>query len=533
MGKSILELIKSTGGLPAQPTIAVEVLRLTRQENTNVDELIKVIERDSALTAQILKIVNSSLYALPKKIASVKQAVVALGMRAVKIMAMSLSLVDAIRKGPAEKNLFDFPLYWRRSLSTAVGARLLAQHVDKRLAEDAFVGGLLADIGMAAAQHSAPAMYEPVLAIWQNGNAPLSDVERKKLGVTHSEMGAELLRAWALPDSLCSIVATHHGDGLMRLEGDTLRMAMIVCAAARVSGVFVRDDAPESFVTTRDWVMQQLNIAPTDLDAIFERLNAAVKETAAMFAVQVSEEFSYAQITVEAGLQLAKLTLEAEQEKGQAEQTARAKGDEVVALKKQNATIKEEATTDPLTQIANRAAFEKKLEEELRRSQDRNRPVSLLMMDVDFFKKFNDEHGHQAGDAVLKHVAQTVRKVVDRDGFVARYGGEEFVVIATNTGQQLRELAEEIRRAIEASPCAHGGKELHVTTSVGAASLIAEAGKETRTELIDAADRCLYKAKRAGRNRVELAGEAAETTSSGGGGGGGGWLRKLFGGRGQ
>lgn len=535
MPKSIIDHIKATGGLPSQPTIAMEVLRLTREENANVDDLIRVIERDAALTAQVLKIVNSSLYALPKKISSLKQAVVALGLRAVKIMAMSLSLVDAIRKGNPTDDTFDFSLYWRRSLGSAAGARLLAQIVDKNLAEDAFVGGLLSDIGMAAAQHSVPAMYEPVLIKWENRAQTLCEIERQVLGVTHADMGAELLRAWSLPETLCDMVASHHGDGLDQLQGDSQRMAKIVCAAARISGIFCRDEAPETMAATCEWIVRELKISESDLESVLERLNAAVSETAAMFAVQVSAEFSYDQITAEAGLQLAQLTLQAEHEKGKAQLMARAKDDEVVELKKQNATIREEATTDTLTQVANRAAFERKLEDELARSQERSRPVSLLMMDVDFFKRFNDEHGHQAGDAVLKHVAQMMRKVVDRNGFVARYGGEEFAVIAHDTGRQLRELAEEIRRAIETTPCSHAGKELRVTASLGAATLVASGGKEQRNELIEAADRSLYKAKRAGRNRVELAGEPGgesakpETASGGNNPSNGGWFRKLFG----
>jgi diguanylate cyclase (GGDEF)-like protein/PAS domain S-box-containing protein len=162
------------------------------------------------------------------------------------------------------------------------------------------------------------------------------------------------------------------------------------------------------------------------------------------------------------------------------------------------------ATKDGLTGIPNRRAFDDVLQTEWRRAIRESKPISLLMVDVDHFKNYNDSFGHQAGDECLKRVAETMAKSLLRPGdFVARYGGEEFAVILPNVdraGATL--LAERIRMAVEQHHIQnsnHNGAPL--TVSVGAASALA-LEKITATELLRAADAALYQAKHEGRHRV-------------------------------
>jgi diguanylate cyclase (GGDEF)-like protein len=162
------------------------------------------------------------------------------------------------------------------------------------------------------------------------------------------------------------------------------------------------------------------------------------------------------------------------------------------------------ATQDGLTGIANRRRFDELLQLEWGRAMRDSKPLTLLMIDVDYFKEYNDTHGHQAGDACLQSVAATTSDCIQRTiDVVARYGGEEFVVILPNSSVAGASLvAERIRAAVERLKLpGAGGQQNKVTVSIGAATVIpAQAGGFAK--LIAAADGALYQAKRAGRNRV-------------------------------
>lgn len=160
-------------------------------------------------------------------------------------------------------------------------------------------------------------------------------------------------------------------------------------------------------------------------------------------------------------------------------------------------TLDRQARTDRLTGVANRHTFDEQFDKELSRARRERSPLSVVLCDVDHFKKFNDEHGHQVGDRVLAEVAQTLEQERRPYDLVARYGGEEFVVILSQADfDEAMRVAERLRRAIEDT-----GSELGVTASFGVAS--AADGSASRSELISTADACLYAAKEHGRNRVE------------------------------
>ena len=167
--------------------------------------------------------------------------------------------------------------------------------------------------------------------------------------------------------------------------------------------------------------------------------------------------------------------------------------------------LAEGALQDALTGLYNRRHMDERLVSELAASQRHGRTLSLLMIDIDHFKRVNDEHGHVAGDEALKMVAFVLRGAVRKEDVIARFGGEEFVVIARETPLDgARALAERIRRAVEKSRFAWQDRELGVTVSVGvtAAGAAEAVPGRTERELLAAADRALYAAKQQGRNRV-------------------------------
>lgn len=159
---------------------------------------------------------------------------------------------------------------------------------------------------------------------------------------------------------------------------------------------------------------------------------------------------------------------------------------------------------DSLTDVANRRCFNETLDSEWRRAFRENRPLTLLMIDVDYFKAYNDEYGHLQGDDCLKHVAGVLREQFSRSGdLVARYGGEEFAVILPNSTPQAEAVAEQCREAVAALRIPHGKSAVadHLTISVGVSSVVPHAPLSPK-DLVESADRALYTAKESGRNAV-------------------------------
>lgn len=174
-------------------------------------------------------------------------------------------------------------------------------------------------------------------------------------------------------------------------------------------------------------------------------------------------------------------------------------------LKEMNAQLEELSNVDPLTNLSNRRHFDEVLQVEWKRALRHESPISVLMLDIDFFKRFNDTYGHLAGDDCLQQVAACLKAQLRRPSdLLARYGGEEFVVLLPQTDEMGAQIvAESLRRGVEGLEVESGGEPLagQISISVGVATLRPRADLRPES-LVDQADQALYQAKETGRNRV-------------------------------
>jgi diguanylate cyclase len=200
---------------------------------------------------------------------------------------------------------------------------------------------------------------------------------------------------------------------------------------------------------------------------------------------------------------LVQATKEMEQNNQALEARLNASKQEITQLQQNLETVRNESLTDPLTSLANRKFFDEAIDTAIEEARNRDEPLSLMMTDVDHFKKFNDSFGHLTGDQVLRLVAMSVKQNVKGQDTAARYGGEEFAVVLPNTVlRSAITVADHIRRAVMSKELMKRSTGEHlgrVTISVGVATL--QRG-DTVQSLIERADGCLYAAKRSGRNRV-------------------------------
>jgi len=197
----------------------------------------------------------------------------------------------------------------------------------------------------------------------------------------------------------------------------------------------------------------------------------------------------------------------------------------LLVLSLQNIMLREQIIIDSLTRLYNRSYLDLRLNEEIEKSKRYNTPFSLLMLDIDHFKNFNDTYGHQTGDEVLRLVAKVLRNNTRASDLVFRYGGEEFAVYlhnitrqnANKVAQRLMEhinatidTAERLRETVKQSPLVQSGKPIPVTVSIGITAFKGGNKGLTIEETIKRADESLYRAKQAGRDRSEVVGRHEE-----------------------
>jgi len=201
-------LVKGVVKLISLPEIYIRVTQLLEDENHNARQLGDIISHDPALTARILRIVNSAYYSLAVKIEVVSRAVSVIGEDDLRNLVLATSAVDTFSRIPNQ--LIDIDLFWRHSVHTGIVARLLSRHCNILHGERLFVAGMLHDIGKLILYYKEPELSQKVLIQAADSDGRLFNAENEIIGFNHSDVGAALIEAWQLSDTLKEVVAHHH-----------------------------------------------------------------------------------------------------------------------------------------------------------------------------------------------------------------------------------------------------------------------------------------------------------------------------------
>ncbi len=205
------ELIQNLGELPPLPQVAAQVLRLVADPDSTTEDLQKVISTDQALTSQILKIANSAMFGMMREVRTVTQAIMTLGFSTIKSVVIAASAKNLYARGSVG---LQERLLWEHALVTSLAGRGFARTLRYPRAEEAFVGGLLHDIGKSVMGIKLPDRYGTLVRQVYNGEGDTRQLELDTFGFDHCMVGEALLRSWNLADSLEAAVRWHHDPHL-------------------------------------------------------------------------------------------------------------------------------------------------------------------------------------------------------------------------------------------------------------------------------------------------------------------------------
>ena len=623
-----LQELKSTGRLPSPRGVAMELIRLSQDDNVTPSQIAQLVRCDPALAGRILKAANSPIIGARRPVVAISEAVMLLGMAVVRQLALSFSLVEDYKVGKCSG--FNYQEFWHVSLLTGIAGQMIAQRMRIVIPEEAFVCGLLGEVGRLALATLYPDRYGAVIERTEAHDLlSLRQYEQTEFALDFVDLTVALLRDWGLPTPLIMAVEAHFGtvesnldDGtrprqmanalslarqvatlvLMEAELRRTRMTALMFQSAKLgidteSLAHLTDDLVNmwhewgkvldlptydpgrvidlnSAVTSEEEVRNDaispsrdsLRVLIVDADpaillllkkmmqnAGHDVLTAQDGEAALTAALEFRPELMITDCSMPKrdGLQLVRSLRETEIGQGmyillltsfgndeklvaafdagvddyvtkpfiprvlsarlhageRFIRQQRALSNDVEEVRKfatelavNNRKLQQAVMTDPLTGLPNRRYALDRLEQEVAAAKRRNGGVAIMIVDIDHFKKVNDQHGHDVGDAVLRHVAGLLRAKARLQDAICRMGGEEFLVICPDSGiEDVFRAAERLRAVVESSPYMLADRKLWITISIGIASL----GDEMNTaNLVKTADVAVYRAKEMGRNRV-------------------------------
>ncbi|MEM7626637.1 MAG: GGDEF domain-containing protein [Planctomycetota bacterium] len=487
VNRKILEQVLASPKLPSLPRIAVDVLALCRSEDSNVGELAALIRQDPALVMKLLQTVNTSAFGLGRSVSTVEEATKMLGLKSIQTLALAFCLSNAMTDQCGDA--FEMDTFWRRSVYAAAAAQEIARTTRACDPHEAFTAGLLEDIGVLAMACTIGGPYLQITKVAGRNHSALDRLERKNLRVSHAVVGAMLAQHWNLGPTLVSAIRYHHEPRSAPAE------QRAVCACAALGSIAADVLLPDqmAMAATARWFEAMNEHFALDRDhanVVLTAADAHARSIAGQFNLSPTPKRDLAAILTDANQRLVELALASQE-------TSR-------RLETQRDEMHRRATRDALTGLANRAAFDDFLDQQLAL----NKPFALILIDLDKFKEVNDIHGHVAGDLVLQDQAELLTALAPPGALAARYGGEEFAVILPDAdvvgGARLAEALRQERaeRAVDINADA----SLVVTLSAGVAAHGPGIPGDplTAAELINLADRALYNAKNHGRNAIRM-----------------------------
>lgn len=421
MNPVLLEEVLACPSLPSLPAVAVRVIELTSDPQVNMDDLASTIQNDQGLSAKVLRTVNSSFYALRTRCSSINKALVLLGLGPVKSLALGFSLVTALKSG--ENPRFDYVGYWRRGVYTAVSAKVLADALELQCGDEAFLGGLLQDVGMMALLAALKNDYLDVVERAGPRHTDLARLELEAFELQHADIGAMLCKRWRLPDELSLPVKYHERP----TAAPTQCLGIVRCVAL---GNLVHDvlTDPDPVAPARrlyEKAHAWLELTPSRVDEIVARSNELAKEMAELLELNTGARADAEQVMQSAANQL--LQMAKDPPIGHASVAAAAK--ETAPL------IAPAAEFDPVTGLLAPAGFDATLRKAFAVALSSDEPLALVHILVDRSMVLAPRDPALLDELAMGIATLAIKQFEPAGGFVARLDAAAFTAVLPGVGR--------------------------------------------------------------------------------------------------
>lgn len=263
--------------LHSAPKVAQQVLQLTRDPNSNIDDIVKCVEHDPGLAAKILQVVNSSKYGVARQITSIKHGVSYLGKDAIRMLTISFSMVESLTKRSKGRIFCD---YWQRALTIASISSYLADHHKCLKKDEAYTAGLLADVGILVFSQVEREQYSLIYESYPHGEALITG-ERQYFGFDHALLGARLLDHWDIPVEIVTAVENHHGTNQHGCPlGVALRTGTLLAGS-------LWNIASEEYLEAEDILLSFFDLDEAQIQKLIADCKQDIAESAEFFGVNL------------------------------------------------------------------------------------------------------------------------------------------------------------------------------------------------------------------------------------------------------
>lgn len=494
MNPEVLEKVLNCQKLPSLPAVAMRVVELTQDQKVSMRALAETIQNDQALTAKILKTVNSSLFGLRQKCSSINQAIIMLGMSAVKTLALGFSLVSAIKDSAKD---FDLSDHWRRSLFTAVAAKTIASKAGIGYQEEAFLGGLLQDVGVIALLQTLGAEYTNAIAPAGGDHRQVAKLELDVFQLQHPDLGAMLAQRWKLPDAL--VIPIKYHERPTAAPGEHASLCRAVGLANIASDILTSNEPAPLLRKFYERAQQWFGLDNAKADEVLKGITAATREVAGLLSVSTGGTPDGAKILEAAKAQLAQIDVP------EAENTDVGP---IYSIGAQSSSI------DDLTGVATRERFEQSLIASFEKTRAGVGVFGVAVIDLDDSEGLLATCGEDARDFALIYIAGRLTKIFSPLGaLVARFSDTRFGVLSQKQDRTaLAKSVELARLAIAAEPvkliAAKSGAPSQVSVTVSAGVVAADSQTinsfTDHAALMQIGEAALKAARKAGRNSVRV-----------------------------
>ncbi len=498
----ILDAVNSGSGLKTLDRLMKLVAASASGSKPDLKVLKELIQYDVATSSAVLRAANR-----PGKyddnVMDIPSAIKRIGSHTLRNLALSTGFIDL----DTESDKYDpsneiLQWLWERSLFNATSARQLAIKLGRDNPEHYYALGLMLDIGAHFLFANFQKHYYPVLKQWQTEGGMLTTYEHDALGIDHTTVGQHLAHAWNFGPDFEQAIKHHHSP--KKVASDNLTMDVLQLAI-RIGEVFFRAKHVSELKSISDYSDKEFGLNADALANVLQRIALEADKSTYRLSIDSSTGVSSIDLLRIINTELGRATLSYDQMVSELE-TAMKKA-ETLAMKLEEANIKlrKAANIDPLTKVYNRRFFEEFLNWNFQRARRYKSTLGCMMIDIDFFKKFNDNYGHLTGDRVLQGVASALKGTLRGTDILARFGGEEFIVLLPESSPKAVCLAaKKLHKAVENSKFPVEGKDLSVTICIGHHYYNGdeELKIDSAKELVRIADTHVYKAKENGRNQV-------------------------------